>query len=57
MLKLEPEDLNKACLDEIEDVNTTEGAIQQMQSNANSKEKDKNSWRSKTGTTDLDIEM
>ena len=53
MLKLEPEDLNDQCLNEIEDVNTLEGAIPQMQSNVN----ERNPWRSKTGTTELDIEM
>ncbi len=53
MLKLEPEDLNDQCLNEIEDVNTLEGAISQMQSNANGR----NPWSSKTGTTELDIEM
>ena len=54
VLKLEPEDLNAACLNEIEDVNTMEGAILQMQSNTNNQG---NPWRSKTGTTELDIEM
>ena len=56
VLKLEPEDLNAACLNEIEDVNTMEGAISQMQSNANARG-EMNPWRSKTGTTELDIEM
>ena len=56
VLKLEPEDLNKACLDEIEDVNTMEGAIEQMQSNAR-KDMSNNAFRSNTGTTDMDIEM
>jgi hypothetical protein len=51
VLKLEPEDLNEQYLKEIEDVNTVEGAILQMQSNA----KERNPW--KTGTTELDIEM
>jgi len=60
VLKLEPEDLNAACLNEIEDVNTMEGAIEQMQSNAD-RTKEMNpcmnpSW-SKSGTTELDIEM
>jgi hypothetical protein len=53
VLKLEPEDLNDQCLNEIVDVNTLEGAISQMQSNANGG----NPWRSRTGTTALDIEM
>jgi len=53
--KLEPEDLNEECLNEIEDVNTLDGAISQMQSNAN--ESSTNPWRSKTGTTEMDIEM
>ncbi len=53
MLKLEPEDLNEQCLNEIEDVNTLEGAISQMQSKA----KERNSFRSKMGTTALDVEM
>lgn len=53
VLKLEPEDLNDQCLNEIEDVNTLEGAVTQMQSNVN----ERNPWRSKTGTTELDIEM
>jgi len=56
VLKLEPEDLNAACLNEIEDVNTMEGAILQMQSNANGRD-EKNPWRSQTGTTEVDIEM
>jgi hypothetical protein len=56
VLKLEPEDLNAQCLNEIEDLNTVEGAIAQMQANANCGT-ERNSWRSKTGTTDLDIEM
>ena len=54
VLKLEPEDLNARCLNEIEDVNTMEGAIKQMQSNS---QEQSNPWRSKTGTTELDIEM
>lgn len=53
VLKLEPEDLNEQCLNEIEDVNTLEGAISQMQSKA----KERNSFRSKMGTTALDVEM
>lgn len=55
VLKLEPEDLNATCLNEIEDVNTMEGAISQMQSNAHAE--GGNPWRSQTGTTELDIEM
>jgi len=56
VLKLEPEDLNAQCLSEIEDLNTIEGAIEQMQANANCGKECK-FWRSKTGTTELDIEM
>lgn len=56
MLKLEPEDLNAQCLSEIEDVNTVAGAIAQMQANSN-RRTGSNPWRSKTGTTELDIEM
>ena len=58
MLKLEPEDLNPACLNEIEDVNTMEGAIEQMQNMAKAAERNEvNPWRSKTGISELDIEM
>ncbi len=53
VLKLEPEDLNDQCLNEIKDVNTLEGTILQMQLNTNGR----NPWSSKTGTTELDIEM
>ena len=56
VLMLEPEDLPDSCLNEIEDVNTMEGAIEQMQSNAR-KDMSNNAFRSNTGTTDMDIEM
>ena len=56
VLMLEPEDLPDSCLNEIEDVNTMEGAIEQMQSNAR-KDMSSNAFRSNTGTTDMDIEM
>ena len=54
VLKLEPEDLNESGLHEIEDVNTLEGAVAQMQENSSKKS---NPWMSKTGTTALDVEM
>lgn len=54
VLKLEPEDLDETCLGEIEDVNTLEGAVAQMQENSSKKS---NPWTSKTGTTALDVEM
>lgn len=54
VLKLEPEDLNTTHLGEIEDVNTTDGALQVMEEN---KHKDSSTgWRI-TPTTDIDIEM
>lgn len=54
--KLEPEDLNPTCLNEIEDINTTEGAISQM-IRLKSHQEACNQWGSKTGTTQDDIEM
>jgi hypothetical protein len=54
--KLEPEDLNPTCLKEIEDINTTEGAITQM-NRLKSHQESCNQWGSKTGTTADDIEM
>ena len=54
--KLEPEDLNTSSLKEIEDINTTEGAIYQMNRLKSHQEKS-NQWGSKTGTTEEDIEM
>ncbi|EED89286.1 hypothetical protein THAPSDRAFT_263996, partial [Thalassiosira pseudonana CCMP1335] len=55
--KLEPEDLNASCLNEIEDINTIEGAISQMKMNLKLHKDSINQWGSKTGTTEGDIEM
>lgn len=52
--KLEPEGLNATCLNKINEANTLEGAISQMQSNA---EKQMNPWRSKTAMTTADIQI
>ena len=52
--KLEPEDLDNSNLNEIEDINTLQGAVSQMASNS---KQELTSWRSKTGTTSDDIEM
>ena len=52
--KLEPEDLDNSNLNEIEDINTLQGAVSQMTSNS---KQESSSWRSKTGTTSDDIEM
>ena len=54
--KLEPEDLTPSNLKEIEDINTTRGAITQMSLLKTHQEKS-NQWGSKTGTTEEDIEM
>lgn len=54
--KLEPEDLTPSNLKEIEDINTTHGAITQMARLRTHQEKS-NQWGSKTGTTAEDIEM
>lgn len=55
--KLEPEDLDDADLNEIEDINSLAGAISQMRANSDAHKKCFNNWGSKTGTTDDDIEM
>ena len=53
VMTLEPEDLNTAHLSEIEDVNTTEGALQVMKENMH---KDSSTgWRI-TPTNKIDIE-
>ena len=54
MYKLEPEDLDNSNLNEIEDINTLQGAVSQMASNSKG---GLTSWRSRTGTTADDIEM
>lgn len=54
--KLEPEDLTPTSLKEIEDINTTQGAISQM-NRLKSHEEKSNQWGSKTGITEEDIEM
>jgi len=54
--KIEPEDLNLIGLNEIEDINSTQGAINQMSRLIRHEEK-LNQWGSKTGTTTEDIEM
>ena len=54
--KLEPEDLNPSSLKEIEDINTTLGAVDQM-NRLKSNEERANQWGSKTGITQEDIEM
>ncbi len=52
--KLEPEDLDNSNLNEIEDINTLEGQVSQMEFNSNQV---LTSWRGRTGTTSEDIEM
>ncbi len=55
--KLEPEDLDDADLNEIEDINSLAGAISQMRANSDAHKKRLDHWGSKTGATDDDIEM